>query len=203
MLRGRVGGPMQRFLCMTPALRKLEDAQLLRAMAHPLRLRLIGALRMDGPATASALARRLGESSGATSYHLRILAKYGFVEDDVERNRGRERWWRAVDEGVEWSLDTDDPGLLEADRALGRQVAAETARWLERWHAELTDWDRPWRAAANGTDQWFELTPAELRELGNEVLAVLERYADRRVQTEGTERAIVLFHAFPQRRGTA
>ena len=67
----------------------------LRAMAHPLRLRLIGALRKEGPATASMLARMLYESSGATSYHLRILAKYGFVEDEHERNRGRERWWRA------------------------------------------------------------------------------------------------------------
>ena len=82
---------------MAPSFRKLEDAQLLRAMAHPLRLRLIGTLRKDGPATASMLARRLDESSCATSYHLRILAKYGFVEDDAERNRGRERWWRAVD----------------------------------------------------------------------------------------------------------
>ena len=188
---------------MSPRFRKLEDAQLLRAMAHPLRLRLIGALRMDGPATASALARRFGESSGATSYHLRILAKYGFVEDDPERNRGRERWWRAVDEGVEWSLDTDDAGLLEADRALGRQLVAEYGRWLQRWYDELPGWERPWRAAANGTDQWFELTPAELRELADEVLAVLERYADRRAPAEGTERAMILFHAFPQRRGAA
>jgi DNA-binding transcriptional ArsR family regulator len=185
---------------MSPRIRKLEDAQLLRAMAHPLRLRLIGALRKGGPATASALARRLGESSGATSYHLRILAKYGFVEDDHERNRGRERWWRAVDEGVEWSLDTDDAGMVEANRALGGQLIAEYGRWLERWYSQIPDWDRSWRAAASSTDQWFELTPAELRGLADEVLAVLERYADRRVRAKGTERAIVIFHAFPQRR---
>ena len=75
-----------------PRLRNIDDAQLLRAMTHPLRLRLLGTLIKDGPATASELARRLGESSGATSYHLRILAKYVFIEDDAERNRGRERW---------------------------------------------------------------------------------------------------------------
>jgi DNA-binding transcriptional ArsR family regulator len=188
---------------MSPRLRNIDDAQLLRAMAHPLRLRLIGTLEKDGPATASELARRLGESSGATSYHLRILAKYGFVEDDPERNRGRERWWRAVDECVEWSLDTDDAGLLEADRTLGRQLVSEYGRWLRRWHDELPDWDRTWRAASTSTDQWFELTPDELRELSDEVLAVLERYADRRAPAEGKERAIVLFHAFPERRGTA
>lgn len=188
---------------MSPRLRNVDDAQVLRAMAHPLRMRLLGSLRKDGPATASELARRLGESSGATSYHLRILAKYGFVEDDAERNRGRERWWRAVDEGMEWSLDTDDPGLIEADRALGHHLVSEHERWLRRWHDELPEWDRAWRAAANTTDQWFELTPDELRSLSDEVLAVLERYADRRVPAEGTERAIVVFHAFPERRGSA
>ena len=192
---------MQRFLCMSERFRNLEDARLLRAMAHPLRLRLIGTLRMDGPATASMLARRLSESSGATSYHLRILAKYGFIEDDRERNRGRERWWRAVDEGVQWSLDTDDRGMLEADRALGQQLVGEYSRWIERWYEEMPGWDRRWRAAANSTDQWFELTPAELRELANEVLAVLERYADRRERGDDTERALVVFYAFPQRRG--
>ena len=194
---------MQSFLCMSPRFRKLEDAQVLRAMAHPLRLRLIGTLRKDGPATASILARRLGESSGATSYHLRMLAKYGFVEDDAMRNRGRERWWRAVDEGVQWSLDTDDPGLLEADRTLGRQLVSEYTRWIERWYDEMPTWDRRWRAAASSTDQWFDLTPGELRALADEVLGVLERYADRRARGGDTERAAVVFHAFPQRRGEA
>lgn len=188
---------------MSPRLRNIDDAQLLRAMAHPLRLRLIGTLVKDGPATASQLARRLEESSGATSYHLRILEKYGFVEDDADRNRGRERWWRAVDEGVEWSLDTDDPGLIEADRSLGRQLLGEYQRWLRRWYDELPDWDRSWRAASTSTDQWFELTPPELRRLADEVHAVFERYKDLRVRREDTERAIVLFNAFPQRRDTA
>ena len=194
---------MQRFLCMSPRLRNIDDARVLRAMAHPLRLRLIGSLRKQGPATASELGRRLGESSGATSYHLRMLEKYGFVEDDAERNRGRERWWRAVDEGMEWSLDTDDPGEIEADRALGRQLVSEQWRWLRRWNDEMPEWDRSWRSAASISDWWFELTPDELRSLADEVLAVLERYNDRRVPREGTERAIVLFHAFPERRDSA
>jgi DNA-binding transcriptional ArsR family regulator len=184
-------------------MRTVDDAQVLRAMAHPLRLRLIGTLRRDGPATASMLARRLDESSGATSYHLRVLAKYGFVEDEPERNRGRERWWRAVHQGTAWTLDTDDAGLLEADRALGRQLTGEYVRWLERWYEEMPDWDRRWRAAASISDAWFELTPAELRELSDEVQMVFERYAGRRQRRAGTERAMVLFHAFPRRRDQA
>jgi DNA-binding transcriptional ArsR family regulator len=191
---------MQRFLCI-PHFRNIDDAQLLRAMAHPLRLRLIGTLTKDGPATASELARRLGESSGSTSYHLRVLAKYHFIEDDPGRNHGRERWWRAVDEGLEWTLDTDDRGLLEADRALGRQLIGEYQRRLERWHDEIPDWDRSWRAASTGGDRFYELTPAELRVLVDEVMAILDRYEDRRKRrTDDTERVTVLFHAFPERR---
>jgi DNA-binding transcriptional ArsR family regulator len=169
-------------------------------MAHPLRLRLMDLLRKEGPATASETARRLGESSGSTSYHLRILEKYGFIEDARTRNGGRARPWRAVDEGMEWSIETDDPGLIEAHSALGRQLVGEYARRLGRWFAETPDWDLGWRAAADSSEQWFELTPDELRELSDEVLAVLARYAGRRSPRAGTERAVVLFHAFPERR---
>src|SRR5690348_9017820 len=69
----------------------------LRALAHPLRLQLLETLHVEGPATASQLARRLGESSGATSYHLRALHKAGMVEE-AERRNGRERWWQRVPE---------------------------------------------------------------------------------------------------------
>ena len=187
-----------------PRFRNIDDAQLMRAMAHPLRIRLIGTLVKDGPATASELARRLAESSGATSYHLRILAKYGFIVDDPERNRGRERWWRAADEGLEWSLDTDDRGLLEADRAWGRQLVGEYQRWLQRWYDEMPDWDRSWRAASTGTDRFYELTPDELRGLADEVTAILDRYEDRpKRRGDDTERVTVLFHAFPERRNAA
>jgi DNA-binding transcriptional ArsR family regulator len=191
---------MQRFLCM-PRLRQVQDARLLRAMAHPLRLRLLGALRKDGPATGSELGRRLEESSALTSYHLRQLEGFGFVEED--RREGRKRFWRAVDEGAEWSIDTDDPALVEANRALGGELIAEYSRWLRRWYAETPDWDRRWRAAAEGLDHWFELTPEELRSLSDEVREVLARYEDRRAPRDGTERSVVLFHAFPERRDAA
>lgn len=72
--------------------RAMGAAQL-RALAHPLRLQLLQALHAEGPATASRLARRLGESSGATSYHLRALYRAGMVEEAEQRN-GRERWWQ-------------------------------------------------------------------------------------------------------------
>ena len=69
------------------------DARTLRAIAHPLRMRMLGILRTEGPATATSLAARLGESSGTTSWHLRQLAEHGFIEEDSERGNRRDRWW--------------------------------------------------------------------------------------------------------------
>ena len=74
---------------------KRLDPPALKALAHPLRVRILGSLRRTGPATATVLAGRLGESSGLTSYHLRVLAAHDFVVEDTEQGAGRERWWRA------------------------------------------------------------------------------------------------------------
>src|SRR5689334_9068168 len=79
------------------------DGNQLRTLAHPMRMRLIGLLRKEGPATATALAQRTGTNSGQTSYHLRQLAEAGLVEDDTERSNGRDRWWRASHEATSWS----------------------------------------------------------------------------------------------------
>lgn len=81
----------------------VDDPRALKAVAHPLRVRLLGELRTNGPATATELAGRLGESSGATSYHLRQLARYGFVEADPDRRDRRERRWRAIHRFTSWS----------------------------------------------------------------------------------------------------
>src|SRR5919107_5857404 len=78
----------------------VTDPRALKALAHPLRGRLLASLRTDGPSTASRLAEQLGESSGSTSYHLRQLATYGFVEELTDEGNGRDRWWRARPRGT-------------------------------------------------------------------------------------------------------
>jgi DNA-binding transcriptional ArsR family regulator len=181
----------------------LEDPEALRALAHPLRGRLLAALRLDGPATASMLARRYGESSGATSYHLRMLARYGFVEDDPTRRAGRERWWRAAHELTEWSLATffdAEPGEGEAARQFMRRVVADYARWQARWIDELEDWDSEWRDASEMSDLALRLTPAQLKALRDELLATIFRYRDAGPDGDDAERVMVLLQAFPQRR---
>src|SRR5262245_54354440 len=96
--------------------RTVADAATLKAVAHPLRVRLLGALRMYGPATASQLARRFGESSGSTSYHLRVLEKHDFIDEDPEQPNARDRVWRAVHQYTAWNdVDfRDDPAGREA-----------------------------------------------------------------------------------------
>src|SRR5688572_10834361 len=69
------------------------DLESLKGLAHPLRVKILDLLSTYGPATATGLAERLGESSGATSYHLRQLARHGFVREVEGRGTGRERWW--------------------------------------------------------------------------------------------------------------
>jgi DNA-binding transcriptional ArsR family regulator len=180
----------------------LDDPEALRALAHPLRGRLLAALRLDGPATASMLGRRYGESSGATSYHLRMLARYGFVEDDPARRRGRERWWRAAHEFTEWSpagfLDAE-PGEGEAARQFMRRVVADYTRWQARWIDELERWDGDWRDASEMSDIALRLTPAQLKSLRDELLATIFRYRDAGPDGEDAERVMVLLQAFPQR----
>ncbi|GAA4965961.1 hypothetical protein GCM10023238_37070 [Streptomyces heliomycini] len=77
------------------------DTKGLRALAHPVRVQLVGLLRKYGPSTATRLAERLGVNSGTASYHLRQLGAAGFVEEDTERGNARERWWRSIHQMTE------------------------------------------------------------------------------------------------------
>lgn len=155
----------------------VEDLETLKAVAHPLRVVLLGMLRNEGPATASELARRTGESSGSTSYHLRQLERYGFVRDDDEQPSGRERRWRATHD-VTTIRDTM-PGaepLLEVLRE--RQVTV-----LRAGLAELGRLD-PKPDGLGMSDLRLALDEADLVTLRDELVAVVERYADRRGSRE-------------------
>ena len=80
-------------------------ADAMRALAHPLRLRILDELSINGPLTASGLGERLAESSGATSYHLRQLEKHGLVREVTAKGNARERWW----ERRPGSMSTPEP----------------------------------------------------------------------------------------------
>lgn len=166
---------------MTPAPqepKRVTDVETLKAIAHPLRSRLLALLNLHGPATATELARRVGESSGSASYHLRQLERYGFIEDDPDQTGGRERRWRPVFRGMSWSTAdfTDDLEGLEISDMMERRQALKNVEHLERWLSSRSRMDRRWLGAAGMSDDVLQLTPSQTRQLHDDLLGVWRRY---------------------------
>lgn len=147
----------------------------LRGLAHPLRVRMLALLREEGPATATRLAERLDQSTGATSYHLRQLAAYGFVVEDVERGIGRERWWRAAHRSTILDGDFGRQAPVEAEAYL-RAVATHYADRVDRWLGELPAQPERWQGCSTLSDWRLRLTPAEAKELHDAIFALAQRY---------------------------
>ncbi|MEV8587979.1 winged helix-turn-helix domain-containing protein [Streptomyces sp. NPDC051180] len=178
------------------------DPRSLRGLAHPLRIRLLRALRRGGPATASQLAEQLGESSGATSYHLRQLAAHGFVEDDPTRGKGRERWWKAGQQGtsVDESLYRNpDPEVRGALDIYVHEIATIHTQELSTYLGTRHDWDPGWLGASDMSDFTLRLPPDKLRELDERMHALIESYRDiEEAGAPDAQRVRIHLHAFPQ-----
>jgi DNA-binding transcriptional ArsR family regulator len=150
-------------------------ASSLRGIAHPLRVRILGLLREHGPATATLLAERLGQSTGATSYHLRQLAQYGFIEDDPDRGVGRERWWRASHRMTRLDPAAALAAPVESE-AYMRAVAAANAERVDRWLGELLLLPPEWQNSRTLSDFRLHLTADEARDLHDRMFELIGRY---------------------------
>ena len=182
--------------------KRLDDPRTMRALAHPLRLRLLGLLRSEGPATATTLAGVTGESVASVSYHLRQLAEHGFIEDPPELARNhQERWWRASHERTSWSTVEflDSPERRAAEGALRREILRQYTRAIEQFHGSEHEWGPRWVDAATMNDHLLELTPDELRALTDELFEVIQKW-EARPRREGSERVQVIVQAFPRSR---
>lgn len=169
----------------------------MRALAHPLRLTLLEVLR-EGPSTASRLARDLGESSGATSYHLRALAKAGLIEEAAGRGRGRERWWRRATRRILIPTGAVDPEGRALEARVRAVFLARDDDVLRRFHAHEPELETSWREAAFVGNWSVELTADEVTALGRRILDLVAGL--RRPATElpvGTRRVVVTFRALP------
>jgi DNA-binding transcriptional ArsR family regulator len=156
------------------------SAAQLRALAHPLRVQLLQALYAEGQATASQLARLLGESSGATSYHLRALHRAGMVEE-AEPRSGRERWWQRPPDRVMIpnsvppdASDSERAELQAAHAQLESVFVGRDEQALGRWTEIRYDLPMEWQDA-----QWignFRIwgTAGEIRDLARAVLELSE-----------------------------
>jgi DNA-binding transcriptional ArsR family regulator len=177
------------------------DAGALRALAHPLRVQLFNLLSFHGPATATSLAARVGESSGSTSYHLRQLERHGLVREDAARGNARDRWWERVPGPVYFGAPNEpDPATRSAQyviaREIGRSQEHELDEYLRRGEEELP---AEWLRAASIGAAALRLTSAELGELTREIDAVVDRYRDRGPAhpRPGTRPVQVAYRAFP------
>jgi DNA-binding transcriptional ArsR family regulator len=164
---------------MAPTVKQL-DGPALRALAHPLRMRIIAVLRREGPATATTLAERLGESSGATSYHLRSLARAGFVTEIPDRGTRRERWWQAAQEMTSWQPEhfLDDPEDRAAAQWFSGYLGRQAMEWIDDWIRQREHAEPAWIAAADQSDLLVHMTPDQVRAMLREVHEAIFRHRD-------------------------
>jgi len=178
------------------------DMAALKGLAHPLRVQLLENLSIFGPATASGLAERLGESSGATSYHLRQLEKHGFVREDPTRGSGRERWWERTPDGI--SLNVTDFAPQTAERAAAETIEREwdrsRAAVLDAFNAHgPVELEKPWYDASAINTVNVMLTLEQLSDVVREIETITERYAAayKTQDVPGARPVQIQFNAFP------
>jgi DNA-binding transcriptional ArsR family regulator len=177
------------------------DPRGLKVLAHPLRSRLLTALREHGPATATALADRLGTNTGATSYHLRKLASVGLVVETGD-GRGRERWWKAATEMHGWQQSdaAGDPDAEAASDWLRRHYLAHFVERYGRWLDAHSSWPLAWQDVAGSSDYALRLSPTGLAAFEADVKALFLRYRDQPPNTDDAADSHVVqvyLYAFP------
>ncbi|WP_370613984.1 ArsR/SmtB family transcription factor [Mumia sp. Pv 4-285] len=180
------------------------DGSSLKALAHPLRVSLLGALRRFGPATATQLGQRLGISSGSASYHLRQLEKAGLVTDDVSRGNARDRWWRAAHRVTELRGEDMDPADADAIDEYLRSVAASYTLVLQQTVNERATMPPDWRDAMDISDYLLRLTPDEAKTLAVRLHAVVREFrydVPENRAPEDAERVTVVLQILPQPQG--
>jgi DNA-binding transcriptional ArsR family regulator len=188
--------------------RRITDLGTLKAISHPLRMRLYRALFVARTATASQLADQVDEAVSLVSYHLRKLAEHGLIEEaETQSTDGRERWWQPASYGMSIHDEDvrDSPELAAASDALGRSLNEQRTELHRRYMDERLTWSDEWRSATISSEWLPRLTAAELAALGGELDALLKKYdqaaraAEAAGDTEGRENVAVHLHGFPYR----
>ncbi|HWS36646.1 MAG TPA: helix-turn-helix domain-containing protein [Actinoplanes sp.] len=150
----------------------------IQVLAHPLRVRLLGHLRADGPATATQLAAELTTNTGATSYHLRQLAEAGLVVEEERAGGGRQRWWRAAHDMSSWQRGfyADDPEATAAAEWMETQQVNRFAELARSWRQSLPGESAEWQEAGGISDYLITLDAEQAEALIEEVDEVIERH---------------------------
>ncbi|NUW46710.1 ArsR/SmtB family transcription factor [Nonomuraea rhodomycinica] len=165
---------------MTREKESLSDPKAMRALAHPARLAILSRLGAGGSVTATDVAEEAGITPSAASYHLRMLAKYGFVEDAPPRGDGRERLWKAADKSFAVGrLPDDRPEVREAKDLLIQAFRKEADEEARRALAGLDREPEEWREATRFGRTILRVDAAELARLAQEIDKLLQPYMAR------------------------
>jgi hypothetical protein len=167
----------------------LNDPKAMRALAHPLRWALLEALGHAGTLTATQASEMLGESPANCAFHLRTLAKYGFVEE-AGGGKGRERPWRRAFGRMSWHARQGDEQFRLAGQALNQVWLDRVLSRARRSLAATTSWPEGFEDDLGGSTSMSYMTPEEAREVHAELMKTFER-------TIGQE------HRFAERRDPA
>lgn len=160
----------------------ISDPRTMRALAHPVRLALLEALRREGPLTATRAAELLDDSPGNMSWHLQTLAKYGFVEE-AGGGRGRSRPWRALSLTLNIkSGSLADPDFASAEEALEASLQERAYQRLREWRSGRRSFPPVWLASAFSTYGVTYLTAEEMKLIGDEIVAIITRFNSRALE---------------------
>jgi predicted ArsR family transcriptional regulator len=185
-----------------PAMRELTDPSTIRALTHPVRLALLEVLATEGALTATEAGELIGESPTTCSFHFRQLEKYGFTEV-AATGPGRQRRWKIAQLGMNFSDTTDDAELNIAATSLSRLVTDRAIARMQQFQDTKSNFPKEWQEVSESTEAVLFVTPNELSELNEQVLAVLMRYHSRLTEIdqrpEGSLPVEVLVFRYPVR----
>lgn len=178
---------------------RASNSETLKVLANPIRMRILGVLRVKGTQNVGSISSFLGEAPGAISYHLSQLAKVGLAEKvrNAEQDK-RQSWWKASQTAtlVE-SSDRDDATEEEATDLFRRSAALAYEQTYERYLDALPDLPKEWASAGASSDSVLMLTPDQLKQMNSELDAVARKWAKKGAeQLPGAERVALIVQAF-------
>jgi DNA-binding transcriptional ArsR family regulator len=182
-------------------LRELDDARTLRALSHPIRIAIIESLRLHGQMTATEVGERINESATTCSFHLRQLAKYGFVEE-AGGGKGRARPWKLVALGISFGDANADPETQIAAEVLSGLFRERQLGRYRNWRQTKGSFPVAWQNAASDGEFLVHLTLEELNDLNHELMTLLhnryrERVVDPSARPAGAVPVEILLFSYP------